>query len=257
MNGAFYIGAAGLNAQRHALEVVANNIANINTVGFKRSAVRFADLVAPVRDELDMPMTAPNWAAVLAGVTISSTPHVWSQGDLRQTGQQLDLAIDGQGFIEFLGAAGRSLVSRGGSLKVNEDGFLAAADGTPLRAMISVPLETTNLTIARDGTVSAQVAGQDDVRQLGQIDLVMVKDADAIVDVGGGYYEVTDAANAYAVQAGEGGGPAFVQGSLESANVRLTDEMTDLLLIQRAFAANAQVVQVSDQLMSITNELRR
>lgn len=257
MNGAFYIGATGLTAQRHALDVIANNIANINTVGFKRSSVHFADLVAPVRDQLDVPMTAPDRTPLLAGVGVAATPHVWTQGELRQTGQPLDVAIDGGGFIEFVGPAGRSLLSRGGSLKITEDGYLAAADGTPLRAAVSVPLDAVALSIARDGTVSAQIAGEEGTRQLGQIELVMVKDPDALVDVGSGYYEIADAANTYSVQPSEAGGPSVVQGALEAANVELTTEMTDMLLVQRAFAANAQVVQAGDQMMSIVNELRR
>lgn len=257
MNGAFYIGAAGLDAQRQALDVIANNIANINTVAFKRSAVRFSELVAPVRDELDLPVVLPDRAANLSGVTVSATPHVWTQGDLRQTGQQLDLAIDGGGFVELLGSSGRSLLWRGGTLKVNEDGYLAAADGTVLQAMISVPLGATSLTIGRDGVVSALVGEENQNQQLGQLEIVMVKDPDSLTDAGGGYYEAADPAGTYVVQPGETGGPSFVQGSLEAANVQLTEEMTNLLLIQRAFAANAQVVQAGDQLMSIVNGLRR
>jgi flagellar basal-body rod protein FlgG len=257
MNGAFYIGSVGLSAQQRALDVVANNIANINTIGFKRSAVRFADLVAPVRNELGVAIAASNRSPLLAGVAVTSTPHVWTQGELRTTGRPLDLAIDGQGFIECVGPSGRSLLSRGGMLKVNEDGYLSAADGTPLRAMISVPLETTSLLIARDGVVAAQIAGEDGTREIGRIELVMVKDPNGLVDVGGGYYEAPDAASTFTVEPGMTGGPSLAQGALESANVRLTDEMTELLLIQRAFAANAQVVQAGDQLTSIVNELRR
>lgn len=257
MNGAFYIGATGLDAQQTALDVVANNIANINTVGFKRQTTRFSELVAPVRDELDAPIVQQGQALNASGVMVSATPHVWSQGDLMATGQAMDLAISGNGFLEALGPSGRTLLWRGGTLTVNADGFLATTDGTELRAMISVPQGATNLTIAGDGTVSALIDGQSQSQKLGQLEIAMVKDVDGLVDDSGGYYEVTDPADSYTVQAGEEGGGTFVQGSLEAGNVQLTQEMVTLMLLQRAYGANAQVVQASDQLMSIANQLRR
>lgn len=257
MNGAFYVGAVGLDAQQRALEIVANNIANINTAGFKRSAVRFSELVAPVRDETDMAVASPDRAANLSGVMLGATPHVWTQGDLKQTGQSLDLAIDGNGFIELLGPSGHSLLWRGGTLKVNDDGYLATADGTALRAMISVPQGASALNIGRDGVVTALVNGQSQPQQIGQIDLVMVKDTDTLADAGSGTYEATDAAEISSVQPGEEGAGSLVQGSIEGSNVQLSDEMVSLLLTQRAFAANAQLVQAGDQLMSIVNGLRR
>jgi len=257
MNGAFYIGAIGLDAQQRALEVIANNIANMNTPAFKRSAVRFSTLVAPAQNDPDVSLAASDPIANLAGVAVGATPHVWTQGDLAQTGQPLDLAINGQGFIELLGPSGQTLLWRGGTLKVNPDGYLAASDGTALRAMISVPQDATSLSIGTDGKVSAQIAGQNGAQQIGQLDLVMVKDPDSLVDAGNGYYEASDPSMTYSVQPGDEGSGTLVQGALESSNVQLADEMTNLLLTQRAFAANAQVVQAGDQLMSIVNQLRR
>jgi flagellar basal-body rod protein FlgG len=257
MNGAFYVGAIGLDAQQRALEVVANNIANINTTGFKRSAVSFSELVAPTRNGDDLPVSFGDRVSSLAGVMVTSTPHIWTEGDLKQTGRQLDIAIDGQGFLELMGQSGRTLLWRGGSLKVNEDGYLSAADGTPLQAMISVPRDATSLSIDRDGNVSAKVSGAADTEKLGRLDIAMIKDTDGLVDVGNGYYEASDPSLVYTVAPGEEGGGTFAQGALEGANVELTDEMTTLLLTQRAFAANAQVVQAGDQLMGIVNGLRR
>jgi flagellar basal-body rod protein FlgG len=257
MNGAFYIGATSLDAQQRALEVVANNIANINTVGFKRSAVQFSELVAPVRDADGNPVAAADNANNLAGVMVGGTPHVWTQGDLKQTGQQLDLAINGDGFLELMGPGGQSLLWRGGTMKVNEDGYLAAGDGTPLRAMISVPQGASSLTIGADGVVSALVNGQTQSQQIGQLELVMAKDPNSLIDTGNGYYQASDAGETYSAKPGLDGGGTLVQGSLETSNVQLTDEMTNLLLVQRAYAANAQVVQAGDQLMSIVNDLRR
>lgn len=257
MNGAFYIGAVGLEAQQRALEVVADNIANINTVGFKRTTVRFSELVAATRDAADLPVATSDKADQMAGVTVDATPRVWSDGELKPTGNPLDLAIKGPGFLELLGPSGHSLLWRGGTLKVNADGFLAAADGTPLRAMISVPRDASALSIAADGKISAIVGGKTDAEELGQLDLVMVHSPDKLTDAGSGYYEATDPADVFALEPGNETSSTFVQGVQEASNVELTEEMTSLLVLQRAFAANAQVVQAGDQLMSIVNGLRR
>lgn len=256
MNGAFYIGAAGLNAQQRALDVISNNIANINTIGFKRSAVRFSDLVVP-SENLAAFDTVRSEGGQGLGAAARSAAHVWTQGDLRQTGQSMDLAIEGEGFIEMMGPAGETLLWRGGTLKVNADGYLAASDGTMLHAMISVPRDTNAIAIARDGTVTATAEGEAGSVEIGRIDLVLIKDKDSLGDTGGGYYRSDDAANLYTVEPQREGGGALVQGALETANVQLSDEMVSLLLMQRAYAANAQVVQAGDQLMGILNSLRR
>jgi flagellar basal-body rod protein FlgG len=256
MNGAFYIGAVGLDAQQRALEVVANNVANINTTAFKRSAVRFSALVSSVPDGADKTVNSAHRIASLAGTVVDATSHVWTQGALQQTGQQFDLAINGDGFLELDGSSGRTLLWRGGTLKVNDDGFLAAADGTPLRNMISVPQGST-ISISSDGVVSAQVSGQSGAQQIGQLDLVTTKSIDSLTDDGAGRHQAADPSELSTVKPGDDGSGMLVQGALESSNAQLTDEMTTLLLTQRAFAANAQVVQAGDQIMSIVNGLRR
>jgi flagellar basal-body rod protein FlgG len=256
MNGAFYIGAIGLDAQQRALEVAANNIANINTTAFKRSAVRFSEMAAAVRDGDELAITAIGPES-FQGVALGGTPMVWTQGAMQHTGQQFDLAINGDGFIELAGRSGHSLLWRGGSLTVNSEGFLATADGTPLRDMIAVPQGTGTFTIGNDGKVSAKADGDSAVRQIGQIDLVMVKSPEALVDTGNGYYELGDESKAITVSPGEEGSGILEQGSLEASNSQLADEMTNVLLAQRAFGANAQIVQAGDQIMSIVNQLRR
>jgi flagellar basal-body rod protein FlgG len=257
MNGAFYIGATGLQAQERALDVVANNITNLNTTAYKRNTVQFSNLVLPSRDKFDQALPGVGRAGEMAGVTAMSAPRIWAQGDLKQTGAPFDLAIEGAGFIELMGPSGHTLLWRGGSLKVNADGYLATADGTQLRAMISVPRDATGLTIDRNGVVSVASTGQNGPDQIGQIDLVMAKDPSQLADTGSGYYEATDAADVYSTTAGEDGGGVFAQGALEGSNVDLSNEMVTMLLMQRSFSANAQVVQAGDQLMSIVNNLRR
>lgn len=248
MNGAFYIGATGLQSQQRALDVVAHNIANMNTPAFKRSEIRFAQMVmTPER----APSVVGAVGAELGGVGIGGEHSVFTQGELRETGDRSSLAIRGDGFIELLGPAGRTLLWRGGALTVGADGFLAGANGLPLKAMISVPLEASEVEIDSNGAVRA--AGE----VIGQIELVRLKDTSAISTIGTGLYATPSNADVFAALPGEDGAGVLVQGSIEASNVALSEEMISLLLMQRAYAANAQVVQAGDQLMAIANGLKR
>jgi flagellar basal-body rod protein FlgG len=255
MNGAFYIGATGLGSQQRALEVVANNIANMNTVGFKRSSVRFSELVSGWAADPTLAPAAVQGQSGLAGVSLSGSSRVLEQGELRPTGEAMDLAINGEGFVELLGPNGASLLWRGGTLAVDREGLLTGAGGLPLKAMITVPDGATELRIAGDGKVTATVAGQAVV--LGQIDLARPGDTARLALLGEGLYEAAADDDLRASAPGEDGAGLLAQGSLESANVQLTDEMVMLMLLQRSYAANAQVVQAGDQMMAIANGLKR
>lgn len=255
MNGPFHIGATGLQAQQRALEVVANNLANVNTVGFKRSEVSFRELVqaAEVRAEHAPPVAVQG--ATFAGVSLAEPRRVFAPGELRQTGRPLDVAIQGEGFIELLGPAGRTLLWRGGALAVNPDGFLATASGLPLKSMISVPEGATELRVGASGEIGALVDGAS--VSLGRLDLVKSRDPAGLRAVQEGAFEALDPGLLTSVTPGEEGAGVLVQGAVETSNVQLSEEMIELMLTQRAYAANAQVVQAGDQLMAIANQLRR
>lgn len=250
MNGAFYIGATGLRAQQRALEVVANNVANMNTPAFKRSEVRFSQLLGPAASGVDL---APGES--LAGVMIDRERAVFTQGDIKRTGDPAHLAIDGDGFIELMGPSGQTLLWRGGTLVVNRDGLLAASNGLALKSMITAPYEAGDLSVGPDGVV--RMTGASGSEEIGRIDLVRARDLQGLKAAGEGFYSVDDAADLLSARAGEDGAGAFVQGAMEASNVQLSDEMVTLLLMQRAFAASAQMVQAGDQLMAIANGLRR
>lgn len=157
MSGAFHVGAIGLQAQQRALDAVANNIANVNTPAFKRSEVSFSEIVVERSDNRSRPVDGRSSIGQLSGVQASATPMLTEQGQLEQTDQALDLAIEGGGFIELMGPAGQTLLWRGGRLRILEDGTLASAGGLALRSSITVPSDALAVNIARDGTVSAQV----------------------------------------------------------------------------------------------------
>jgi flagellar basal-body rod protein FlgG len=257
MNGAFYIGATGLDAQQRALEVVANNIANLNTNGFKRSQARFTELIGAVKDQSDVGAEDERTPPPLWGVSVDTSPLDLTQGPLTQTGQPLDVAISGPGFIELLGPGGQVQLWRGGTLEVNDDGYLASSSGTPLKAMISVPANASNLSITSTGSVMAVTDSSGVAKSIGQIELVQDKNPAGLTAATGGVYQPANLNDLASSAPGEDGVGVLVQGSLESSNVDLSTEMITMLLMQRAYASNAQIIQAGDQLMSIANELRR
>ncbi len=255
MTNAFEIAGVGLAAEQKALDIIANNITNLNTPAFKRADVQFFELVSQVSD-VDNVRADLSAEPALAGVSARAALALNQQGDLEHTGQPLDLAISGNGFIELMGPAGQTLLWRGGALAVNSDGQLTAA-GLPLRASISVPTDATNITIAANGDVTAQLPTGAGPTTLGQIALVRVDDTSTVERLDGGLYRVVDDTRLDATAPGENGAGTLVQGSIEQSNVAITDEMVRLMIVQRAFAASAQVVQAADQLMGIANNLRR
>lgn len=256
MNGAFYVGATGLQAQQRALDVVANNISNVNTNGFKRSEIRFSELVSrrvEPDQQVDVLATTPE---ALVGVNARASARVLEQGNLRETGKPFDFAISGDGFVEVLGPGGTTWLWRGGTVRVNAEGLLETGNGLLLKAQIEIPQDSVKMEIGRDGLVYSLNATSDTREEIGALTLAMPRDSQLLESVGDGYYRLPDDGDIETLIPGDDGG-VFVQGSIETSNVDLSTEMVSLLLSQRAYAANAQAVQAGDQLMSIANNLRR
>ena len=249
MNGSFYIGAAGLDSQQRALEVIANNLANINTPAFTRREVNFAELLGPTAASGDA-------AEVMNGVALDASQRVYDQGELKATGRPMDVAIDGEGFLELVGADGKTRLWRGGTLAVNADGVLTGAGGLPLKGMITVPGDGSPVSIDRGGVVSTTLA-DGSRKELGRLEIVRPKDWSSVTSVGDGLYQVAAETDVGVEDPSDPASAAVVQGSLEGSNVQLAEQMVTLMMMQRAYAANAQVVQAGDQLMQIANTLRR
>lgn len=257
MSGAFHIAAVGLEAQQRALDTIANNISNVNTPGFKRSSVRFSEILATSPDPAAVRADLGSSLVTAAGVRSDQLFMINEQGRLEATGRPLDLAVNGQGFIELMGPAGETLLWRGGALGVGEDGLLSSAAGLPLKAGISVPADATAIEIGTDGVVRARVGDGSQAVEIGQLMLVKVDDPGSVERLDGGLYRVEDPARLAEARPGEDGAGLLVQGSVERSAVELTSEMVQLMLVQRAYAANAQIVQAADQLMALANGLRR
>ena len=256
MNGAFDIGAIGLQAQQRALDTIANNISNINTNAFKRSDIRFSEVLAS-RPDAGNPQAALGLGGTPSAGVMSHAQFMIEGGKLEATGRPYDVAIDGDGFIEVMGPGGQTLLWRGGALKVGEDGLLATASGLALKAGITVPADTTSVQLGSDGIVRAFAGEDGEAVEIGQIMLVKVNDPASLDRLDGGFYRVAEGVTLLDAQPGEDGTGVLVQGSIERSNVELTTEMVHMMMVQRAYAANAQIVQAADQLMAISNGLRR
>lgn len=257
MNGAFEVGAVALRAQQRALETIANNVANVNTPAFKRADVQFAEVVTAGPDavtqtqKLALEAMSPN-----GGVRMSVRSAISEAGEMRTTGVSMDIAIEGAGFIEVLGPDGQAHLWRGGRLEVNRDGYLAMAGGATLRSLIAVPDDVTDIQIDRDGTVRG-LGNDGEALELGQITLVRT-DTDADLQrMGNGLFRLAEGSRSIDAVPGEDGVGVIQQGMVEGSNVEMTAAMVEMLVLQRAFAASAQVIQAADQISSITNNLKR
>ncbi len=257
MNGAFEVGAVSLRAQQRALETLANNVANINTPGFKRAEVKFSEVVTPPPERLtETERLAVEASPQNGGVRTTSQIMISSQGELQATGSAMDIALDGAGFIELMGADGESLLWRGGRIEVNRDGYLAAEGTAALRALIAVPDDATGLQIANDGRVTAFVR-DGEALEIGQIPLVRASSDTDLEAIGSGLFRLSDGARLIDALPGEDGMGSIQQGMLEGSNVDMTTAMVEMLVLQRAYSASAQVIQTADQVASITNSLKR
>ncbi|ALN59970.1 flagellar hook-basal body protein [Lysobacter yananisis] len=256
MNGIFYIGATGLDAQGKAVETVANNVANINTAAYKRGTVSFSELLSA--DAANGAAGADEVKRAAAGVMANPTLHVFAQGDLRPTGNDMDIAVQGEGFLELAGGDGRTTLWRGGTLRIGADGFLAAANGLPLASMIAVPADAEAIHIAKNGMVTATLRNERTPVEIGQIELAVPADLQRMESLGDGLYALPDDALSVTRSVpGEDKAGLVAQGFSEASNIKLADEMVSLMIYQRAYASSARLVQIGDELMGIANGLKR
>ena len=260
MLDALYIGATGMQAQQTQVDAIANNLANVNTPGFKKTRVSFSDLV--VNGAATAVRANAEDGAVRStagvGVRVASAGKVFEGSELKKTDAPLDLAIAGDGFLELSMPDGSRAYARGGSLKVNAEGLLANEAGIPLKAGISIPENAEALLISGTGRVQVRVPGQSAPMDLGQIELVRFAHPQGLLAQGGNLYRPTAASgDAVTGRPGEDGMGSLAQGFTEASNVRLLDEMVDLMVAQRAYEASVKVVQASDEMLGMVNALRK
>jgi flagellar basal-body rod protein FlgG len=259
MLDALYIGATGMQAQQAHVDTIANNLANVNTPAFKKARVNFSELVVATLARGAANATNPGLpAASGAGVQLGAPARVFDGGDLKKTDAPLDLAIVGDGFLELAMPDGSRAFIRGGSLKVNSDGQLATQAGIPLKPGVSIPDNAQAVLIAPNGRVQIRLPGQADPVDAGQLELVRFTNAQGLLAQGGGVYRASEASGEpIGSRAGEDGMGTLAVGMLEGSNVRLVDEMVNLMVAQRAYEASVKVVQASDEMLGMINGLRR
>jgi|KBSMisStaDraftv2_1062788.scaffolds.fasta_scaffold59206_3 flagellar basal-body rod protein FlgG len=262
MFDSLYIGATGMIAHQLQMDTIANNLANLNTIGFRRGLVTFSDVSAQVAASALAAVgrtAASTTSSLLSGAgSVVQTTLSLLPGTLQSTQEPLNVAINGSGFFEVLRPDGTPAYARAGALEVNSDGVLALSDGTPLSAQIQVPPDAGQLTISPDGRVSALLPGAGTPTVLGQIELVNFANPGALIVVGANQYTAPAAAGAPQTgKPGSAGLGQLQQGYLEASNVDLNQEMTALLLAQRGFELNSKVIQSTDQLWSLVNGLVR
>ncbi|WP_336818573.1 flagellar basal-body rod protein FlgG [Cedecea sp. MMO-103] len=259
MNPALWVSKTGLAAQDAKMGAISNNLANVNTSGFKRDRVMFSDLFyqnqrAP-GGQLDQNNTAPTGIQFGSGVKIVGTQKEFTTGNIQNTGQDLDVAITGQGFFQVETPDGEIAYTRAGNLQRNQEGAITNAAGLPLVPQIELPANTKEIQIAKDGTVMALVGGETDPVELGQITLVNFVNPAGLEAVGGNLYRET-AASGDAVEGipGEEAFGQLEQGSLEGSNVQVVEEMVDMITVQRAYEMNAKMVSAADDMLKFVTQ---
>ncbi len=256
---ALHVARTGLEAQDARMRVIANNLANVGTTGFKRDRANFATLAyQDVRVAGQQSSSETAYAIGLnlgTGVSIQSTTRIQGQGSLSTTGNPLDLALDGDGYFQVQLPGGQLGYTRAGNFTRSAEGQLVTSQGYPVLPAISVPEGTVTLSIAGDGTVSAVVAGNGDAQQLGQITVASFANAGGLQAAGDNFLMETGASGpAQLGAAGQGGRGQIRQGMLESSNVNVVEELVDMIECQRAYEINSKMISAVDEMLKNANQ---
>jgi flagellar basal-body rod protein FlgG len=255
--------ATGMESQQLRVDVIANNLANVNTVGFKRSRAEFQDLFyqeirAARRGENGQNQGSPNPLEVGQGSQPVATQKIFETGSMMETGNQMDLAIEGRGFFRVLLPNGEPVYTRAGTFKINSDGQMVTSSNHPMDPPITIPDNTVNLIVERDGTVKVQQpSNTGEMNEIGQMELTQFVNPSGLKSLGQGLYQETEASGIPLDGApGEDGLGWVTQGFLEASNVVVVEEMISLISAQRAYEINSRVIKASDEMLSETARLR-
>jgi flagellar basal-body rod protein FlgG len=255
-----YSAAAGMESQQMNLDVISNNLANVNTTGFKKSKVEFQELLyqttrAPGADQ-GSGNELPTGIQIGQGSRPVATARIFTTGDLSQTGEQLDVAVRGDGFFEVQMPDGTLAYTRDGAFKTSSDGRIVTSDGLPLQAGFQpVPAGTTNITIGANGNVTYQTASGSTSFQ---VQLVRFNNPAGLESMGSNLFRETQASGPPQLGTpNQNGFGSLNQGYLELSNVSVVEEMVNLIQAQRAYEVNSKAVQASDEMMQTSNNLKR
>ena len=259
---ALSIAASGMQAQQLNVDVISHNIANMNTTAYKRQRAEFQDLLY---QNMDRPgSTSSSSGAILplgiqlgVGVRADAVGRVTEQGGLTQTGNPYDMAINGRGFLQISLPSGQTAYTRAGNLAVNAEGQIVTADGYPVEPAISIPQEAVAMQVTRDGIVEVTMTGQTVPQQVGQLELATFINPAGLEAIGDNLYLETPASGAANVATpGSPGVGTLMQGYLELSNVNAVEEISQLIVAQRAYEMNARVITAADEMMQSTTQMR-
>jgi flagellar basal-body rod protein FlgG len=255
-----WISKTGLDAQQTQLDVISNNLANVGTTGFKRARAAFEDLlyqnVRQAGSNTSQQTQLPTGLQIGTGVRAVATPRVFTQGNLQQTGNQFDLAINGQGFFQIQMPDGITAYTRDGSFHVDANGQLVNNSGFALQPAITIPANAQSVSIGQDGTVSVTVPGQAAPQNVGSIQLASFINAAGLESRGMNLFVETAASGtANANTPGTNGLGLLQQGYTETSNVNVVEELVAMIQTQRAYEINSKAIQTSDQMLARLSQL--
>ena len=254
-----WVSKTGLEAQQTRLSTISNNLANVNTTGFKRDRVIFEDLmyqnVRQAGGQTSQDTQLPSGLMLGTGVRTVATQKMHSQGNIMQTGNNLDVAIQGRGFFQILKPNGDLAYTRAGAFQINSDGQLVTASGYAVQPQITIPTNARSVTIGTDGTVSATIAGSAATQQLGQLQLADFVNPSGLQPVGENLFLETSASGAPVVGVpGQNNMGSLNQGALEASNVNVVEELVNMIETQRAYEMNSKAIQTMDQMLQYANQ---
>jgi flagellar basal-body rod protein FlgG len=257
-----WISASGMAAQQINLDVISNNLANVNTVGFKRSRADFQDLlyqnVKSAGVASGVGTQVPTGIQLGSGVRPVAVQKLFIQGDFQQTESELDMAIEGDGFFQITKPDGEIAYTRAGSFKKDNEGRMVSSDGYPLEPSISIPSNATKVSISSDGIVSAEVSGSSVPTDLGRIELARFVNPSGLNSIGKNFFLPTaSSGDPITGRPGQEGFGTLSQGYLESSNVNIAEEMINMIIGQRSYEINSKSIQTADEVLQTANNLRR
>lgn len=256
------IAATGMLAQQRNVEVISNNIANLNTVGYKRQRAEFQDLLYQTLERPGAVSSAtgtvtPNGVQLGAGVKIGSVYRITEQGNVTSTSNDLDLAVSGRGHFRVLLPDGTEAYTRAGNFSVSADGRIVSEEGYEVLPGITVPEDAVDISISEDGVVEARIAGEETPRELGRLELATFFNVSGLEAIGGNLLLETTASGEPVIgNPGDDGFGKVLQGFIETSNVDPVQEITALIAAQRAYEMNARVIETSDEMLAANANLR-
>jgi len=258
MDASMWVAKTGLSAQSTRMTVIANNLANVNTTGFKKDRAMFEDLlyqrIVQAGAQADVNSQNPTGLMLGTGTRVVSTEKIHRQGNMLSTENALDVAIAGDGFLSVQQADGTIAHTRDGSLKLSSDGTLVTSSGEAIIPAITIPADAASITIGRDGTVSAELANGGGAVQVGQLQLSRFVNNAGLQPIGRNLYQETSASGTAVVGIpGAQGAGMLMQGSLEASNVNIVEEMVNMIETQRAYEINSKAISAADGMLRFLN----